>query len=72
MRFRIVVENNAGHRLHPWRAFKRKVGGIACAVAGHPECVRVCFGQVTCARCDAIVGDCLAGAYSFKGKTVVK
>ncbi len=40
---------------------KRK---LACARHGHCGIVNICFGQVTCVRCGAILGDTLMGAYN--------
>lgn len=30
---------------------------LACALIGHSRVVNVCFGEVTCARCGALLGD---------------
>jgi hypothetical protein len=45
--------------------------GIVCALIGHSRIVDACFGQITCGRCGAIVGDTLAGCYDMKGHTVI-
>ena len=37
----------------------RELRLVLCAFFGHPPVVRSCFGQLTCARCDAIVEDTL-------------
>jgi len=42
-----------------------------CALVGHSRMIQSCVGQLTCARCDAIVGDTLAGA-SVLGKRLVR
>lgn len=46
---------------------RRWIGGVRCSISGHPKSVDVCFGQVTCARCESILGDCLMGAFNFHG-----
>lgn len=35
---------------------------LLCMRIGHPQVVDVCFGYVTCARCNAQLGDNLGGA----------
>jgi hypothetical protein len=44
---------------------------IVCALVGHSRIVQSCFGQITCARCDAILGDTLAGCYDLKDRVIV-
>jgi hypothetical protein len=44
---------------------------VACAREGHPRIAKSCFGYVTCARCDAMIGDTLGGAFNLKGYVVV-
>lgn len=36
---------------------------IACTLVGHSSVVNSCFGEVSCARCGTVVGDCLLGFY---------
>lgn len=45
-------------------------GALICSLLGHPKIVEVCMGQVTCARCDAILGDTLVGCYQLTGKVL--
>lgn len=45
---------------------------IVCALVGHSRIVQNCFGQITCARCDAIVGDALAGYYDGSNKVFMQ
>lgn len=44
---------------------------IACATHGHPPIVNVCLGQVTCGRCDAILGDTIMGSYDLTDTVVL-
>lgn len=44
---------------------------LLCATVGHPPVVHSCFGQLTCARCDTIVGDTLIGADRLTGRAVI-
>lgn len=44
---------------------------VLCARHGHPPVVDVCIGQVTCARCGAILGDTLMSTYPLD-KCVVR
>lgn len=43
---------------------------VVCSLVGHSLIVTACFGYVHCARCDAGVGDQLAGGYANAGKSV--
>lgn len=36
---------------------------IVCALIGHSNILTGCFGYISCARCEAQVGDTLAGSY---------
>jgi hypothetical protein len=45
--------------------------GIVCALVGHSRIVDACFGQITCGRCGAIVGDTLAGCYDLENHTII-
>jgi hypothetical protein len=47
-----------------------KLPALLCALYDHPPVVHSCFGQVTCARCDAWVGDSVAGVYDYKGVAI--
>ena len=44
---------------------------VLCAKHGCPPVVVTCFGQVTCARCGAIVGDTLMGSFDMSYVAVV-
>ena len=44
---------------------------VLCAVVGHPPVIESFFGQQTCARCDAILGEALLGAGVGKGKAIL-
>lgn len=44
---------------------------IACVLHGHPPIVRSCIGQVTCGRCDEILGDTIMGGMNLKGRAIV-
>lgn len=44
---------------------------VCCALIGHSRVQNVCFGYWTCARCDAQVGDSLAGAYNATNAVAV-
>lgn len=44
---------------------------IACAVHGHPRVKTACFGYISCARCDAQVGDTLGGSYDTSEDVIV-
>lgn len=44
---------------------------IVCALIGHSSIVTYCFGYVSCSRCEAQLGDTLAGAYSLKDSVIV-
>lgn len=50
---------------------KAQKAAVVCALVGHSRVVEVCFGQVTCARCEAILGDVLAGAYDLSQKVII-
>ena len=36
---------------------------IVCSLIGHSDIVHTCFGEVSCGRCNAKIGDILAGFY---------
>lgn len=42
-------------------ASDKTIKSVLCAAIGHPPVVHSCLGQLTCARCDAVVGDTLTG-----------
>lgn len=44
---------------------------LLCAEHGHPPVVEICMGQVTCARCDAILGDRLTGIYDTTDVAII-
>ncbi len=44
---------------------------IVCSLIGHSNITEMCFGYVTCARCDAQIGDSLMGIYDNPNQVVV-
>lgn len=48
-----------------------KIKAIFCILFGHSRIVNACFGQITCARCDDLLGDTLMGTYDMTGKIVM-
>lgn len=44
---------------------------MLCAEHGHPPVIEICIGEVTCARCGAILGDRLMGVYDTTNKAVI-
>lgn len=50
---------------------KKKLRAVLCALFGHPPIARNCFGYITCARCDAQLGDTLGGCYSLTDMIVL-
>lgn len=44
---------------------------ITCSLIGHSRIQTICFGYFYCARCEAQVGDNLAGLYPGAEKAVV-
>jgi hypothetical protein len=44
---------------------------VVCAILGHSNVVRTSMAQVSCARCDALLGDTLRGNYDLKEKVIV-
>ena len=44
---------------------------VVCALVGHSRIVRLFWGQVTCGRCGAVVGDTIANATSVKEAVIV-
>ena len=51
-------------------AKKGQIQSMLCAVFGHPPVVHACFGELTCARCGAHVGDTMLGASTLKGRVL--
>ena len=49
----------------------RKIKAMICVWFGHSRVVETCFGYVHCARCDAQVGDTLAGSFNLKRHVIV-
>lgn len=53
---------------------KRRVKGleegaarsVVCALVGHSRIVHLCFGEVSCARCGARIGDTLMSAFDLR------
>lgn len=48
-----------------------KKPGAMCALVGHSRMIQSFFGQLTCARCDAVIGDTLSGG-STLGQRLVR
>ena len=48
-----------------------KIRRVTCALIGHSRIIDTDFGYVHCARCDARIGDTLAGAYDMDGRFIV-
>lgn len=44
---------------------------MVCAMVGHSRIITTCFGYVYCARCEAQVGDTLAGAKDLREAVIV-
>lgn len=44
---------------------------VVCACIGHSKIVSLFFGYVSCARCEAQIGDTLAGVYDTSDKVVM-
>ncbi len=44
---------------------------IICSLIGHSNIVEGCFGYVHCARCEAQLGDTLAGCYTNEHAAIV-
>lgn len=44
---------------------------VVCALVGHSKIQTFCFGYFNCSRCDAQVGDTLAGSYDPSHVVVV-
>lgn len=44
---------------------------VVCSLIGHSHVIDMCFGYVSCARCNAQIGDTLAGAFDTTGHVVV-
>lgn len=44
---------------------------VVCSSIGHSKIVETCFGQVTCARCDDVIGDQLMGVFSLENHVIV-
>lgn len=44
---------------------------VVCALIGHSRIVTTCMGYVHCARCNAQIGDTLAGASSTQSNVIV-
>lgn len=44
---------------------------IVCSLIGHSKIVDLCFGYVTCARCNQQIGDTLGGIFDLKTYVIV-
>lgn len=61
---RFVLDRVKGLSLIPKRS-------MVCALVGHSRIVTLCFGYVSCGRCDAQIGDTLGGSYSLVRDVIV-
>ena len=43
-----------------------KLKAVICALFGHSRIITQCFGYIHCARCEAQIGDTLAGSFDTK------
>lgn len=50
---------------------KGQAKDVVCALIGHSNIETNCFGYVSCARCEAQIGDTLGGAYENKASVLV-
>lgn len=50
---------------------KAQRNSLTCVLIGHSAIVGSCMGQITCARCDAVIGDTLMGSMSLKDNVVL-
>lgn len=48
-----------------------KLKAVICALIGHSRIITQCFGYIHCARCEAQIGDTLAGAFDVKSRVVL-
>lgn len=48
-----------------------KAKAVICALVGHSRIVHTCMGYIYCARCDAQIGDSLAGASTAADNVIV-
>ena len=49
----------------------KKLRLILCALFGHPPVVIACCGELTCARCGAIVGDTLMNGRAMRHRSIL-
>lgn len=49
----------------------KKIKAIFCVLFGHSDIITMCFGYVSCARCEDQIGDTLAGVYPTNKCVVV-
>ena len=45
--------------------------GIVCQLIGHSNIITTCFGYIHCSRCEAQIGDTLAGCYDNPKSVIV-
>lgn len=45
---------------------------VFCALFDHSKIVHLYFGEVSCARCGAVIGDTLMGSFDLKGIVIDK
>lgn len=44
---------------------------VVCAMIGHSKIVFLCFGEVSCGRCNHPIGDTLMGSYDLSKCVIV-
>ena len=48
-----------------------KLKKVYCALFGHSKIIEFCIGEVSCARCNEVIGDTLTKSYNMKDKVIV-
>ena len=46
-------------------------GAVVCALVGHSKIIEMCAGYVSCARCEATIGDRLGGCFDTTRHVIV-
>lgn len=49
----------------------KKIKAIFCIFFGHSRIINMCFGYVSCGRCDTQIGDTLGGMYNTEHNVVI-